>query len=117
MPTKTKTAAAPINRQSAAAAGLAGLESFADRIGDHVARWLAPRILAGLAFIRDAFAAWSRELAREIEHNSRPAAETKSRRRRPVIVTARVVRPAPAARALPTRPRVPRLTAPACSTN
>ena len=117
MPTETKTAAAPINRQSPAAAGLAGLESLAERMADHVARWLAPRILAGLAFIRDAFAAWARELARELEHNSPPAGETKTGRRRPVIVTARVVRPAPAARALPARPRVPRLNAPACSTN
>jgi hypothetical protein len=117
MPTKTKTAGRPINTPTAAAAGLAGLSAAADRMADSLARWLAPRILAGLAFVRDAFAAWSRELAREIEHNSRPAAEKKSRRRRPVIVTARVVRPAPVARALPTCPRVPRLNAPACSSN
>jgi hypothetical protein len=109
MPTKTKTAGRPINRPTAAA----GLEAAADRLADHVAQWIAPRILAGLAFIRDAFAAWARELARELEHNARPAGS----RRRPVIVTATVVRPAPAARALPTCPRVPRLKAPACSTN
>lgn len=119
MPRKTKTAGRPINRPTSTAAGLAGLESAADRLADSVARWLAPRILAGLGFIRDAFAAWARELAREIEHNGRPAGSPKTgrRRRRPVIVTATVVRPAPAARALPTCPRVPRLTARTCSTN
>jgi hypothetical protein len=112
MPTKTKTAGRPINTPTAAAAGLAGLSAAADRLADSLARWLAPRILAGLGFIRDAFAAWAHELARELEHNARPAG-----RRRPVIVTATVIRPTPAARALPTCPRVPRLKAPACSSN
>lgn len=118
MPTKNKTAGRPINSPAAAAAGLAGLSAAADRLADSLARWMAPRILAALGFIRDAFAAWARELARELEHNNRPAGNPKTgRRRRPVIVTATVVRPAPAARALPTCPRVPRLTARTCSSN
>ena len=118
MPHQTTTAGRPINSPAAAAAGLAGLSAAADRLADSLARWMAPRILAGLGFIRDAFAAWARELARELEHNNRPAGNPKTgRRRRPEIVTATVVRPAPAARALPTCPRVPRLTARTCSSN
>lgn len=122
MPAKAKTAGRPagrpINRPTAAAGLMATLDAAAAAAADSAARWIAPRILAGLNFIRDAFAAWARELSREIEHNARPDGKPKTgRRSRPYVVTARVVRPAPAAPAISARPRVPRLTARTCSTN
>lgn len=100
--TSSRSAADRLWRAAHDAAG-----ALADRMLDQA----AAAALAGLRFAAAVLDAWSRELAREIEHNRRAGARAADR------AAAAAAWKKTAAGKKAARPRVPRSPAPACSTN